>query len=142
MYIRKVWICRRNMFCNILFVQISNFLSRLMHFLSLSFFCSEKLLYFWQRIIWFSVSIRFIPMRPCFSARRAFLWVHPYKKGGWVGKEARHNKGVYLTLCLRPIESRKFVFTVLNTATVDVPGVIISSRVVFVLAIIVPFGEQ
>ena len=44
-----------------------------------------------------------------------------------MGSGARHNeKGVYLTLCLRPIESRKFVFTVLNIATVDVPGVIIS----------------
>ena len=65
-------------------------------------------------------------MRPCLVPRRAFLRVFHtcmIKEKGWV--EARHNKGVYLTLCLRRNESRKFkVIIVLNLATVDAPGVI------------------
>ena len=45
-----------------------------------------------------------------------------------MGSGARHNeKGVYLTLCLRRAESCKFKIKVLNIATVDVPGVIIST---------------
>ena len=51
------------------------------------------------------------------------------QSGRWVGKNSpRHIKGVYLTLCLRPIEilAKHFKSSVLNVATVDVPGVIIS----------------
>ena len=52
-----------------------------------------------------------------------FSYLHD--KGERVGKEARHNKGVYLTLCLRRNESSKFtIIKVLNLATVDAPGVI------------------
>ena len=63
------------------------------------------------------------------------------KEKGWV--EARHNKGVYLTLCLRRNESSKFtIIKVLNLATVDAPGVIFSFLCGYMLAIIVSLRMQ
>ena len=57
-----------------------------------------------------------------------------------MGKEARHNEGVYLTLCLRHTEIFQTIsIKVLNLAAVDAPGVIISTRVVSMQATIVPF---
>ena len=45
-----------------------------------------------------------------------------------MGKEARHNEGVYLTLCLRQSGiSQIHSIKVLNLATVDAPGVIYPS---------------
>ena len=44
-----------------------------------------------------------------------------------MGRESRHNEGVYLTLRSWRIESSKFNNPVMNVATVDVPGVIIST---------------
>ena len=59
------------------------------------------------------------------------------------GKEVRHNKGVYLTLCLRRNESSKFtIIKVLNLATVDAPGVIFSFLCGYMLAIIVSLRMQ
>ena len=70
-----------------------------------------------------------------------FSYLHD--KGERVGKEARHNKGVYLTLCLRRNESSKFtIIKVLNLATVDVPGVIISFLCGYMLTIIVSLRMQ
>ena len=58
-----------------------------------------------------------------------------------MGSGARHNeKGVYLTLCLRRAESCKFKIKVLNIATVDVPGVIISTPCGIVQVIVASFG--
>lgn len=49
------------------------------------------------------------------------------RSGLWVGMQnPRHIEGVYLTLCLRRTESCKIHNPVLNLATVDAPGVIIS----------------
>ena len=59
----------------------------------------------------------------------------------WAGNEARHNEGVYLTLCLRRNESSKFItIKVLSIATVDAPGVIISCRMVLRKPSLYPFG--
>mgnify|MGYP004562471761 FL=1 len=70
-----------------------------------------------------------------------FSYLHD--KGERVGKEARHNKGVYLTLCLRRNESSKFtIIKVLNLATVDAPGVIFSFLCGYMLAIIVSLRMQ
>lgn len=63
------------------------------------------------------------------------------KEKRWVG--VRHNKGVYLTLCLRRNESSKFtIIKVLNLATVDAPGVIFSFLCGYMLAIIVSLRMQ
>ena len=53
---------------------------------------------------WLRVFVCLVLMRPCLVPRRAFCGLsHLHDKGERVGKEARHNKGVYLTLCLRQL---------------------------------------
>ena len=93
---------------------------------------------------WLCVFIHLVLMRPCLVPRRAFLRVFHtcmIKEKRWV--EARHNKGVYLTLCLRRNESSKFtIIKVLNLATVDAPGVIFSFLCGYMLAIIVSLRMQ
>ena len=42
--------------------------------------------------------------------------------GQWVGRESRHIKGVYLTLCLRRVESCKFIIVVSNMVNGRCPG--------------------
>ena len=61
------------------------------------------------------------------------ICINPYKAG--IGRECesgRHMEGVYLTLCLRRFEIwQTFGIKVLNLATVDAPGVIISRPAVY-----------
>lgn len=53
---------------------------------------------------WLRVFVCLVLIRPCLVPRRAFCGLsHLHDKGERVGKEARHNKGVYLTLCLRQL---------------------------------------
>ena len=42
--------------------------------------------------------------------------------GQWVGREPRHIEGVYLTLCLRRVESCKFIIVVSNMVNGRCPG--------------------
>ena len=42
--------------------------------------------------------------------------------GQWVGKESRYIEGVYLTLCLRRVESCKFIIVVSNMVNGRCPG--------------------
>ena len=75
------------------------------HFVRFSFVCSGKCDIFAIGQVGGLCRKRMMPMRPCLSPRRAFLQVFQLAtKEGRVGNEARHNKGVYLTLCLRQSE--------------------------------------
>ena len=63
----------------------------------------------------------------------SFCGDNPASKKARVGNEARHNEGVYLTLSLRHTEIFQTIsIKVLNLATVDAPGVIISIRCSFI----------
>ena len=42
--------------------------------------------------------------------------------GPWVGRESRHIEGVYLTLCLRRVESCKVIIVVSNMVNGRCPG--------------------
>ncbi len=113
------------------------------HFVRFSFVCSGKCDIFAVGQVGGLRRKRMMPMRPCLSPRRAFCrFFQPCNQGGRVGNEARHNEGVYLTLCLRRIESRKFAIKVLNIATVDVPGVIISTPCGLMQVIVVSLRMQ
>ena len=60
------------------------------------------------------------------SQRRAESWEVQTTflgiSGQWVGRESRHIKGVYLTLCLRRVESCKFIIVVSNMVNGRCPG--------------------
>ena len=111
-------------------------------FVSFLLFAKNIVILEWTN--WLRVFVCLVLIRPCLVPRRAFCGLsHLHDEGERVGKEARHNKGVYLTLCLRRNESSKFtIIKVLNLATVDAPGVIFSFLCGYMLAIIVSLRMQ
>ena len=91
-----------------------------------------KLARFWRKICYFAMALEsvrqfgFTQCRYAGSQRRAenreVQTTFSVISGQWVGRESRHIEGVYLTLCLRRVESCKFIIVVSNMVNGRCPG--------------------